>query len=177
MKRFITLSLLILIGILSGCTQQNTAEPSIYIRLIDGVDTVELGSEWSDPGAEFIVLDKTYNTYASGSVNTGQLGVYKIVYSNSVNDQLYEAVRYVSVVDQTPPTGSINPGLDTITLGEIWVNAGISVSDNSGGSVHVEIIESINLNMSGVYHVEYILTDQSGNESIVTRVVTIIEDE
>jgi hypothetical protein len=80
------------------------------------------------------------------------------------------------VVDETAPTGILNPGIDTIIIGGSWTDASITPSDNSGDIVTVTTTGYVNTNFAGNYMITYTLTDTSGNQSIYYRWVYVIEN-
>jgi hypothetical protein len=68
--------------------------------------TVELGSAFSDPGAtanDNCAGNLTSHIVRTGSVNTGAVGSYTLVYSVSDGPNIAQVSRTVKVVDTTPP--------------------------------------------------------------------------
>jgi len=164
------------IGIISmlGCTTID--ESDLTIVLNPGVDTVEINTEYIDPGATskaygFIVK----NEVILDTVDTSTLGSYEIVYSVDYRNVTKTITRIVTVIDETPPVGNLNPGLDTIEIGETWVDASIQATDNSNMEVSVEINGTVNTNIEGDYIITYLLTDTSGNQTEVIRYVFVID--
>lgn len=84
--------------------------------------------------------------------------------------------RVVFVVDETAPTGVLNPGVDTVLVGGTWTDASITTSDNSGDEVTVITTGFVNTNFAGNYMITYTLTDPFGNQSIYYRWVYVIEN-
>ena len=79
------------------------------------------------------------------------------------------------VTDQTPPVITLNPGVDTIQLGQTWEDAGASVTDNSGETITIQVSGEVNSNVVGTYVITYIAIDSSGNRASINRHVNVIE--
>lgn len=77
-------------------------------------------------------------------------------------------------VDTTPPviTGAADK---TVIIGDtVSYREGVTVSDDSGGAVELEIDSSkVDLLTAGVYELSYTARDESGNETSVTVKVTV----
>lgn len=167
-KLFITLFSMTLLFVLSGCGSGNK------ISLIPSQDTIELHSSWTDPGAKVIVGSSEKNIYSKDNVDTSKLGVYKLNYFYEDKIKTYHIIRYVIVVDQTNPIITLKPGVDTIKIGEEWVDSGAIVIDNSNENLTISVIGSIDNKTSGTYEIKYEATDSSGNKAIVIRYVDVI---
>ncbi|MCF6207669.1 MAG: DUF5011 domain-containing protein, partial [Sulfurovum sp.] len=150
----------------------------------DNPDTVEVaqGSSYSDPGAS--VTDnsgETITPVVTGEVNTTQIGTYTLTYTatdSSGNES--NVSRTVSVVDTTPPV--VTPNGDnpmTVLVNENYVDAGASVTDNSGESLTATVVQSntVDTTTTGTYEVVYVARDSSGNEGTATRTVTVINGQ
>lgn len=175
-KIFLSLFLLLFVLSLAACTTVDESDVSIVLN--SGVDTVEINTEYTDPGA----TSKAYgfvvkNEVISNTVDTTHVGSYQIVYQVDYRNVIKTITRVVTVVDETAPTGTLNPGLDTIFIGGSWVDASVSAQDNSGETVTIETIGTVNTNIEGDYIITYLLTDSSGNISELIRYVFVIKAE
>ena len=162
------LFLLILLLSLSAC--QTTYE----MELFEGQDTVEIHTEWEDMGAAIDM--KTYWKLADnldGEVDTSTLGTYSIIYYREYGGKMYSVTRYVQVVDQTAPVITLNPGLDSIQVGDEWEDAGATVYDNSLEELDITVTGNVNINIAGTYEIIYTAIDSSGNTTSVSRYVTV----
>ena len=160
--------------ILSGCTLSEGAD-RISIKLNPGIDTVEIGSSYTDPHATASYgLRKLEVTVIFNDVDTQTLGVYEIIYAASYESYTKTMKRIVTVIDETPPTLTLNPGIDTIFPGDEWVDEGVSAFDLSGDEVIITVVGSV-LDEPGRYEIEYIGEDSSGNVAKIVRVVTVLE--
>ncbi|QVK16775.1 DUF5011 domain-containing protein [Mycoplasmatota bacterium] len=173
MRKYILVLLTIFTITLTGC--KNDEPEEINFVVLKGVDTVEINTEWIDAGANLYIDDDLYNAKVSGFVNTSVLGLYEIEYSITYNELAYTDIRYVMVTDQTAPVLELNLGVDTIKVNSTWTDAGITVTDNSLEIITYTTIGTVDTAVVGTYTIIYSAIDSSGNESTITRVVTVIE--
>jgi len=170
MKRLL-LFFIILAIILSGCAK----ESKIEMILNTGQDTVEINSEWNDPGAILKVGSELYNATSNGDVDVSTFGLYEIEYSYEYKGKIYKTTRYVNIVDQTKPDITLNAGIDTIKKGESWIDAEASATDNSNEQIDLTVLGDVNINILGTYEILYTATDSSGNKAEVIRYVHVVE--
>jgi hypothetical protein len=147
----------------------------IYLYLVPGIDTIDINQTWIDAGAYFVVNDDEFQMITSSVVNSSEVDVYSVVYSYEYEEKTYTIKRLVAVVDQTPPVLSLNPGIDTVTVGGTWLNAGIGVVENSGEDVTIVVIGRVDTNTVGTYEITYQVTDSSDNTSTIIRYVNVVE--
>jgi hypothetical protein len=170
MKKFSFM--LLMLFILSGCVEPNP--DLIKINLKPGIDTIEVGSTYEDPGASakygVMVLEVTV---IENNVDTSIVGTYEIIYEATHNTFIKTVKRIVTVIDQTPPNIVINPGIDTIYTDEIWIDEGVTVSDHSQQEITVVVIGTVG-NQPGIYEIMYQATDVYGNQSTALRLVHVI---
>ena len=149
-------------------------KPELKIYLNSGVDTVELYSNFKDGGAVARYGNDLVAVKVTSNVDTSKVGTYTVKYEATYNDITISAERKVTVVDQTEPNLVLNPGIDTIRLGEEWIDAGVVASDNSMGEVNVTVSGNVNVNAIGEYIITYTGTDGSGNSSSIVRYVNVV---
>lgn len=173
MKRILIVMTLLLSFFFIGCTEVSLEY--LKIELNPGIDTVQINDEYIDTGAHATYGLKTLEvSVVKNNVDTTKLGEYEIVYQTKHRDLVQTIKRVIRVVDEIPPVISLNPGIDTIILGESWVDSGVEITDNSMGKISVTVRGSVN-GAVGVYYIVYQAIDSSGNESEITRVVYVIE--
>ncbi len=136
---------------------------------------VEYDEEYIDPG--YIVNVEGYSVVVSGRVDIHTLGEYEITYSlKDPSGSIVDVeTRTVTVVDTTAPEAYINIGLDTINLGEEWIDGGVTVSDNEDTDLKIEVSSELDNTKEGTYLVEYKVIDNEGNYVITKRYVTVME--
>jgi hypothetical protein len=202
MKRLMFLIIVSLLIFISGCNPSTTVEPTtnattvsttavttvevttavttifsdeISIRLNSGVDTVEINSEWIDNGADLIINGGAHPMVTLDTVDVSIPGIYKIHYTYTHGETVYEIDRYVMVIDQTPPVLTLNLGIDTILVGEEWIDVSATVVDNSNEAIEIVVTGTVNTSVAGTYEITYTATDSSGNTSSIKRFVTVYE--
>ncbi|MDD4547499.1 MAG: prepilin-type N-terminal cleavage/methylation domain-containing protein [Bacilli bacterium] len=110
------------------------------------------------------------------NVNTNELKQYIITYTATYNDKISNIVRTVTVKDSIPPELVI-PG--NLELGVHEVSAfnameGVTTSDNSLQSPVLNVSSNLSI-IPGNYVVTYQATDASGNKTIKTRMIKVVE--
>ncbi|MCF7924863.1 MAG: DUF5011 domain-containing protein [Candidatus Izimaplasma sp.] len=173
MNKIKILFLIIIISfILISCT---ATLDNISFKLNPGNDTVELNSEYDDPGATAKVFGLKYNyDIIENTVDTSKIGIYYIHYEFNHKEFTLTLMRIVTVVDETPPEIELNPGVDTIYLGQEWIDSYVSVTDNSQEEIDIEVIGEVNNLVVGEYTISYIATDGYGNETEISRIVNVV---
>lgn len=171
-KLWILLLVLMVFGLIS-CTDPTLEDISIELR--EGVDTVELGSTYEDPGAKakafgFIIA----HDVLSNNVDTSLLGVYEIEYFVTYQGITKTIKRIVTVVDTTKPIVSLKAGVDTVLINSTWEDSGVLASDNSDEDLSIVISGIVNTSQVGEYVITYTVSDESGNVTEIIRYVNVI---
>lgn len=173
MKRYIMTWIILLVLILSSCTEVSLQY--LDFELLPGHDTIDINEGHIDQGAEaYYGLKRLDVIVLSNNVDSSKEGVYEIIYQTTHRELVQTLVRKVTVKDQTPPQATLNPGIDTIMLGDVWHDAGITTFDNSGGDVEIEVLGAV-LAEIGRYTIIYRITDPSKNVTEITRIVYVID--
>jgi len=153
-----------------------SSESNLKISLNPGIDTIEIGSQYIDAGATASYGYRSLTPVViENNVDTSTIGVYEITYHISYLEYEKSIVRMITVIDETPPVIILNSGVDTIVVGQTWIDSGAQVLDNSNEIIEVVVTNSVDLNTPGEYIVTYSATDSSGNQSEITRYVNVIE--
>lgn len=181
MLRKIMLLLIILVIGISGCTYITTnttfGDFTLDIELNPGIDTVEVNGAFNDAGATAYLNDEPYDnvTIKENNLDMSSVGTYTIIYETSYGNETLEITRIVDVIDETPPVVTLNPGVDTIPLKGDWEDAGITAADNSGLDVNISVRGGVIDSQVGEYIITYTVTDASGNITIISRYVHVID--
>lgn len=121
----------------------------------------------------------------TGTVDTTTIGVYEIKYdvSDRSGNAAITLIRYVSVVDTTPPTIELMPNEDGdinfyVEVFSQYVEPGYKAhdiyDDYHNLTIKVDVTNNININKLNTYTVTYIAIDNAGNESEpVYREITV----
>lgn len=149
----------------------------LEISLNPGVDTVEIFSNFIDAGAVATFGKKTIPVTVESYVDITKVGQYFIYYSATYEGITVQIRRSVMVIDETSPILKLNSGIDTIILGKEWIDAGITIFDNSNEVLFADVYSTVNINAIGEYTVTYTVTDSSGNTSTIVRYVNVISEE
>ena len=156
-------------------TVVDTEDPIITL-IGDEIIYIELGDTYEEPGTLFSDNHTEYDLNIVGTVNSDAIGTYNLTYMITDSSGNTSSVsRTVIVEDTTPPTVTIRPNLDTIYIGDIYVDTSVLIIDED----EVELVTSsqVNANIAGEYLITYTVTDSSGNITIVKRIVTVYEKE
>ena len=166
-KLVVVIMFLILSLLIASCT---ATEDDIKLYLYESIDTVEVNSEYEDPGSTAIVFGLGRKTEViENTVDITKIGTYHILYSFTYQEITLKLTRIVTVIDETQPSVSLNPGIDTIYLGDTWIDASVTVDDNSNENVTISITGSVNTSIKGVYEIVYTVTDSSKNITTISR--------
>jgi hypothetical protein len=174
MKKIVSLFVLVFILFVSGCAINTNT--SIKMTLNPSVDTIEINSVYLDKKAKayFGVLSLEV-IVKSSNLDVTQLGEYTIVYEAAYSDLTATIKRIVTVVDETPPVITLNPGIDTIKVGQEWTDTFVTASDNSLQTITISKEGSVNHLLIGEYVITYFAIDASNNTSSIVRIVHVIE--
>lgn len=173
MKKMIVLILFMTMFLLVGC---KTLRTEVTYTLNPGQDTILIGETWVDAGISIKYGKEALTVSADHSdLNNMAVGTYEIVYLAVHKYVDYTYVRYVQVIDGVAPTISLNPGVDTIYVGDTWVDAGVIVNDDVDNNPTLVVTGSVNTSVLGTYTITYTVTDSSENTRQIVRIVTVIE--
>ena len=174
--------------------QIDTTAPVITLNG-DGIVKLSVGEEYTDAGAtatDDTDGDLTAKIAATGAeVDTSVAGTYHVKYnvSDAAGNVASEVVRTVIVEDGHEPEPDttapvitlLGPASLKIQIGEEYIDAGATASDDTDGDVTDKISvtgDDFDSNIAGTYTVKYNVSDAAGNAaSEVTRAVTVEEDQ
>lgn len=175
MKSKISLLILVCMIFLTGCSAPTPDQ--ILMELNPGIDTVEINTTFIDAGVKASVFGLPVKiTIIENTLDMTQIGQYQITYEVDYRGVVKTITRVIFVIDETPPMGILNIGLDTIIKGQTWVDASITATDNSLVEVTVTTSGYVNTNFPGDYMITYVLEDSAGNQSTYYRWVFVIEN-
>ena len=170
MKKILVIVIIIL---LSGC--KNIEDSIIKTNLNEGYDIITVGDTHVDTGCVITIGNEKFNMEViRSSVNTEEIGDYIISYGYYDGETTHYCLRYVKVIDDISPIASLNPGVDTVNVGKIFIDSGISYSDNYDLELDVEIDNDVDINTPGRYIITYTVVDDSLNFVEITRIVNVI---
>ncbi|HIP29111.1 MAG TPA: DUF5011 domain-containing protein, partial [Sulfurovum sp.] len=122
--------------------------------------------------------DGDVNVTIEGSVDSGLLGEYSIIYTaiDKAGNRV-TAIRTINVVlppDTTAPVVTLN-GESNITLiqDDVYVELGATAIDDVDANVSVVVSGDVNASTVDTYTITYTATDSSGNSASVGRTVNV----
>jgi len=164
-------------------TVVDTTVPVITLLGEDPI-TIEVGDTYTDAGATATDTydgDITSSIVTVSTVNTAIVGVYSVSYNvtDTSGNAAAEVTRTVTVVDTTVPVITLL-GEDPVTIevGDTYLDAGATATDNFDGDLTSSIVtvSTVNTAIVGVYSVTYNVSDTNGNAAAeVTRTVTVVD--
>lgn len=164
--------------------------PPVLTLLGDSAMTLELGSDYVEPGAEAVDDvdgDLSSEIVISGTVNINTAGIYELSYvvSDTAGNMSNVEIRIVEVVEPVVAADTVPPVLTllgdsqmTIELGSSYDEPGADATDDVDGdlSSQVVITGDVDVTTAGSYELSYSVEDSSGNLSNVEmRTVDVIE--
>ena len=160
----------------------DTTKPVVTL-LGDNPQSVEAGTAYDEQGAtatDNFDGDISHQIIiGSGSVNPNVIGMYFVTYrvTDSSGNQSSIVIRTVNVADTIAPEISlIGDDPQSINIGDPYAELGATALDSFEGDLTSEIVidaAAVDTSMIGSYPVTYTVADSSGNETQVTRTVTV----
>lgn len=177
MRKLNILLMIMILVFISGCDGEGEGSSlNIEKYISEGIDTVEVNSQWEDAGAYILVNGESMITAQRiNDVFVSVIGLHPITYVAYYEGVSFVIIRYVMVVDQTPPVIILTPGIDTITFGTDWIDAGCTATDNYDETIACDVVAYSALTAVGEYTITYSVTDSSGNITTALRYVNILE--
>ena len=139
---------------------------------------LNLSEPYEEPGyiAATMQIDLDDQVQIKNNLDTKTVGSYKVEYTLPFLNQEYQLERNVDVVDSIPPTINLNGDTElSLYVGDEYLEAGATASDNYDGDITGRIVVHSNLNttQAGEYEIVYVVEDSSGNSANIARKVTI----
>jgi hypothetical protein len=140
--------------------------------------TLECPAAYNEPGA--VVTDNcepSPTLVISGSVNSHMPGAYTITYTaTDANGLTSTTTRTVKVVDNTPPTVTLNgPNPMTLECPATYLEPGAVANDGCYATPSLVISGTVDGHTLGTYRVTYTSTDGSGNTTVVERTINVVD--
>lgn len=138
---------------------------------------LSLNEKYIDPGYKIVPNNKKYKVVIDNSIDENKTGSYEVKYSLQVKNKIINKVRKVNVVDNISPEITLK-GSDNIKLYESsdYEEPGFIAFDNYDGDITKNVIVQNDIKEEiGDYKITYIVEDSSGNKTMVTRNVKILD--
>jgi hypothetical protein len=162
MKRLLLLVVLLLS--LSSC------EPNIFKPTLNqGLDTVYQNDLWIDEGANLVIGFRKIPMQATNTIKTDVLGTFSVIYEVEHEDIVYKIQRNIQVISKQGLIAQLKPGIDTISVGETWIDAGLL----SQTLINYTVVGVVDTSKVGTYKIEYIVSYQGNTYSFI-RYVSVV---
>ena len=138
---------------------------------------LSLNEKYIDPGYKIVPNNKKYKVVIDNNIDENQTGSYEVKYSLQVKNKIINKVRKVNVIDNISPEITLK-GSDNIKLYESsdYEEPGFIAYDNYDGDITKNVIVQNDIKEEiGDYKITYIVEDSSGNKTMVTRNVKILD--
>ncbi|MBQ5952189.1 MAG: polysaccharide deacetylase family protein [Lachnospiraceae bacterium] len=153
----------------------------------EDITEVAAGTTFTEPTVTAVYRGTIFNRKGtpvtvrrSGTVNTAVPGTYKLTYTAEYKNKSAASVLNVRVTDKTPPEVALN-GDETLFVAQNseFVDPGVTATDGIEGDVSalVTVEGKVDTATVGEYTLVYHAKDSSGNESLVTRKVQVLQGE
>lgn len=149
-------------------------EPKISI-LGDNLVTIEINSEYSEPGykATYLTKDITKLINVEKNINTKKVGMYIITYKLNYKKKEYIKTRTVKVVDSTSPViNLLGKGTIKICPNQEYSEHGFNAFDKYDGNITNKVETQVENNS-----VQYYVEDSSNNKTIQERKIVRIDED
>lgn len=142
---------------------------------------LSLNEEYQEPG--FTAIDEydgdiTEKVETEGEINTKKYGEYILKYSvkDSSNNPT-EVNRIIKVIDEMPPVIICESEYSSFKINSENI-IGCNANDNFDGNItdKIKVSGEYDTNKKGIYNVEYIVEDDSGNKTKTNHKIVIFEE-
>lgn len=169
--------LLLLIGVLIYLL---LIKDNFVFKLIgDQIITLGIYEEYDELGVEARINKEDISSNViidSSKVDMNNLGTYEVIYKIVYKQKEYILTRKVDVIDNKEPVLTLIGDEEIIVKqGVEYQEQGCNAIDNYDEKVNdkVQILDYVDTNITGIYDVNYYVTDDSGNTSSITRKVIV----
>ncbi|PKK96566.1 MAG: hypothetical protein CVV58_05715 [Tenericutes bacterium HGW-Tenericutes-3] len=139
--------------------------------------TIEVGQTDIDWTTLIINADDNTNgslyfTEQSDAVIYDEIGTYSVTVSvTDATGNVTVDTFVVTVVDTVKPIVSLNPSIDSIYVGDVYIDYGVNVIDST--QTQVGVLGTVDTTTEGIYMLTYIVTDEALNVTQIVRYVHV----
>lgn len=175
-------------------TGQALSSPAVFaavtVQGVDaGVDVPVSIEDLTSVGATYAVSTNGGTTWGAETSSPGNVRLNHLVRVTFANAGTHLTQRQArlsiggvqATATSTTLADTVNPvitligGNQTLTEGDAWADPGFTATDNADGDItnNVQVTGSVNPAVPGTYILSYYVADAVGNETTVTRTVTV----
>ena len=151
----------------------------LRLKLNGGAATVKLGEEYIDEGVSAKYMNKDVDVTTSNDIDNTKVGSYSYTYKVTYKKISKEIQRTINVVDEEPPTITLNGRNDLIIVkGSKYTELGAKATDKYDGDItDINISGEVNTNEVGTYQLVYTAKDSSNNEANAIRTINVVDSK
>ncbi len=144
-------------------------------------EKININTHYTDRGALLKENGKwtaSKKIHSKSNLNLKKIGDYKITYAYSFLGLSKSIVRKIKVRDLEKPQLALNGKADlSLQVGEDYTELGASATDNYDKNLDktIRISNTVDTSKAGEYQVLYTVKDHSGNETRMSRKVTVFQ--
>ena len=132
--------------------------------------------QMSGPEVDIANVDKAQASFTAPDVSENTTLTFRFTVTDSYGDSADDSVSIiVKPLDNTKPVITLLGDTDVeLTVGDNYVDAGATATDNIDSTVTVTATGSVNTSLVGTYTITYTAQDSAGNQANpVTRTITV----
>lgn len=173
MKRLLIILTSVIFLLLTSC--DNRDPNSLTMTLKPSVDTIEVGTAYINPHVDVTLGNASYPyKITENTLDVTQVGRYHITYKAEYGGVVREITKTIDVIEQPRLTLSLNPGTDTIHVGDDYIDPGVTIAKSSDQPVELITSNPVDTTTEGTYIIEYTAIDEDDNTTTITRYVTVL---
>ncbi|MFW5838638.1 MAG: immunoglobulin-like domain-containing protein [Bacillota bacterium] len=159
--------------LLTSC--DNRDPDSLTMTLNPSVDTIDVGTAYINPHVTVTLGNASYPyDIIENTLDITQVGRYHITYRTEYQDVVREITKTIDVVEPSSLDLTLNPGTDTIHVGDTYNDPGVTVTSAQDTSFNTTVSNPVDTQTEGTYIITYTATDDDGYTKTITRYVTVL---
>ena len=149
---------------------------NLVFTLQEGIDTVVVDTTWTDASVVATLSGEPLEVVVHDTaLDLSTPGEYTVLYQVTVGRTTHTLERTVFVVAPQLPFLTLNPGVDTVVIGEAFTDAGVTVTGPDQATYQVQVEGTVDVMVAGDYTLVYTLSGPQGIVDRVVRIVTVLE--
>lgn len=167
MRKLIVVVTLLLF--LTACNLNKNYETEIY----PGKDIITSDETWVDNGCFLKADGKQIPMIRDGEIDYSARNPQTVTYSVDYDETTYICQRVVQVNDPLVMNITLTPSIDTIYVGDDYIDPGVDVSKHYTEAFVIHTTGTVDTSEAGTYSILYDVRDIHGNQILLERIVTV----